>query len=152
MTIGTLLQLKKFFIEFEPAADKSLLHVMTEDWEKITKFISGSKQLHAGVENALEDAYRIISKLCSTDISVQAFRSGMAEWIDGYIGDKIVFAQEEMVRQGIKLLSKSKKDHIMVIGLNVVLEKLFVKAHADGIDFSVIVVDTSPRFLGRELV
>lgn len=125
---------------------------MTEEWEKITKFISGSKQLHAGVENALEDAYRIISRLCSTDISVQAFRSGMANWIDRYIEDKIVYAQEEMLRQGLTLLSKSKKDHIMVIGLNVVLEKLFMKAHAEGIDFSVIVVDTSPRFLGRELV
>jgi translation initiation factor eIF-2B subunit delta len=76
----------------------------------------------------------------------------MTEWIDSYIADRIVYAQDEMVRQGIELLSKTKKDHIMVIGLNVVLEKLFMKAHADGKEFSVIVVDTSPRFLGRDLV
>ena len=76
----------------------------------------------------------------------------MASWIDRYIEDKIVFAQEEMLRQGIKLLSKSKKDHVMAVGMNVVIEKLFMKAHADGIDFTVLVVDTSPRFQGRELV
>ena len=125
---------------------------ITEQWEKLTQFIRGTKQLHAGVENALQDAQRIIEKLCATDISLQAFRGDMAKWIDCYIEDKIVFAQEEMIRQGLKLLSRSKKDHIMVIGLNIVLEKLFMKAHADGIEFSVLVVDTSPRFMGRELV
>ena len=40
----------------------------------------------------------------------------------------------------------------MVIGLNIVFEKLFVKAREEGIDFTVIVVDTSPRYMGRDLV
>ena len=76
----------------------------------------------------------------------------MTEKIDSYVEDKIVYAQDEMIRQGIKLLSRSKKDHIMVIGLNIVLEKLFIEAHDSGIEFTVFVVDTSPRFNGRELV
>ena len=40
----------------------------------------------------------------------------------------------------------------MVIGLNIVFEKLLVKAREEGIDFTVIVVDTSPRYMGRDLV
>ena len=90
--------MKQFFHEFELPEDKDLSRTITEDWEKITKFISGSKQLHAGVENALEDAYRIITKLSSTNTSVQAFRQGMSDWIDSYIADRIVYAQDEMVR------------------------------------------------------
>ena len=43
VTIGTLLQLKQFFLEFELPEDKDLSRTITEDWEKITKFISGSK-------------------------------------------------------------------------------------------------------------
>ena len=46
-----------------------------------------------------------------------------------------MYAQEEMVRQGLTLLSRSKKqkkDQIMVIGLNIVFEKLFLKAHEEG--------------------
>ena len=57
-----------------------------------------------------------------------------------------------MLRQGIKLVSRQKKDHIMVIGQNIILEKLFMKAKDDGIDFLVIVIDQSPRFTGREFV
>ena len=66
-----------------------------------------------------------------------------------------MYAQEEMVRQGLTLLSRSKKqkkDQIMVIGLNIVFEKLFLKAHEEGIKFTVIVVDTSPRYMNRDLV
>ena len=66
-----------------------------------------------------------------------------------------MYAQEEMVRQGLTLLSRSKKqkkDQIMVIGLNIVFEKLFLKAHEEGIKFTVIVVDSSPRYMNRDLV
>lgn len=40
----------------------------------------------------------------------------------------------------------------MIIGLNIVFEKLFVKAKEEGIAFTVIVVDTSPRYMGRDVV
>ena len=40
----------------------------------------------------------------------------------------------------------------MVIGLNIVFDKLFVKAREEGHQFTVIVVDTSPRYMGRDLV
>ena len=40
----------------------------------------------------------------------------------------------------------------MVIGLNIVFDKLFVKAREEGFEFTVIVVDTSPRYMGRDLV
>ena len=53
----------------------------------------------------------------------------MSKWIDSFIENKIVFAQDEMVRLGLALLSKQRDNTIMIIGINFVLERLFVLAH-----------------------
>ena len=50
----------------------------------------------------------------------------MAAWIENYIETKIVFAQDEIIRLGLELLSKQRGDTIMVIGVNYVMERLFV--------------------------
>lgn len=46
--------------------------------------------------------------------------------MDDFIANKIVYAQEEMIRLGLQLLYKTKPNIIMVVGLNLVLERLFV--------------------------
>ena len=63
-----------------------------------------------------------------------------------------MFAQDEMVRMGLELLSKQRDNTVMVIGNNFVLERLFVQAHEQGYNITVIVVDTCPSFSGRGLV
>ena len=40
----------------------------------------------------------------------------------------------------------------MVIGVNYVLERLFITAHEQGYNITVIVVDTCPAFTGRALI
>ena len=76
----------------------------------------------------------------------------MGAWIDNYIDNKIVFAQDEIIRLGLELLSKQRGDTIMVIGVNYVLERLFITAHEQGYNITVIVVDTCPAFTGRALI
>ena len=49
--------------------------------------------------------------------------------MEGFIENKIVFAQDEMVRMGLELLSKRRDNTVMIIGHNFVLERLFVQAH-----------------------
>ena len=63
-----------------------------------------------------------------------------------------MFAQDEMVRLGLELLSKQRNNTVMIIGINFVLERLFVQAHEQGYNITVIVVDTCPTFSGRGLV
>ena len=72
--------------------------------------------------------------------------------MEGFIENKIVFAQDEMVRMGLELLSKRRDNTVMIIGNNFVLERLFVQAHEQGFNITVIVVDTCPSFSGRALV
>ena len=49
--------------------------------------------------------------------------------MESFIENKIVFAQDEMVRMGLELLSKRRDNTVMIIGNNFVLERLFVQAH-----------------------
>ena len=85
-------------------------------------------------------------------LSLSQIENKLTDWITSYIQNKIVLAQEEMLRLGLQLFSKDKHDTIIVMGQNLVLEKLFISAKNDhGYDFTVIVVDTSPSFVGRAI-
>ena len=75
-----------------------------------------------------------------------------SEIFDEFIRERIVAAQDYMVKNGLGLLCKTKKDVIMCFGQSSVAEKLFERAQKDGYKFKVIVVDTCPDFHGRALV
>ena len=52
--------MKEFFNDFEPPGDRTLFHEMNDEWTKTVNFIKETKQLHAGVDNALEDTKRVM--------------------------------------------------------------------------------------------
>jgi len=76
----------------------------------------------------------------------------MSSWIDSFIENKIVYAQDQMENFGIELLSKQRDNTVMIIGFNFVLERIFARALKEGYNLTVIVVDTCPSFTGRDLV
>ena len=120
-----------------------------------TSFIRESKRLHEGVLNALEEADRLMQSVSETEVeglTLRKIQTAMSNWIESFIENKIVFAQDEMVRLGLELLSKQRDNTVMIIGINFVLERLFIQAHEQGYNITVIVVDTCPTFSGRALV
>jgi len=52
----------------------------------------------------------------------------MSKRINSFIEDKIVYAQDQMEIFGIELLSKQRNNTVMVIGFNLVLERIFARA------------------------
>ena len=70
ITIGTLLAVKEFFNDFEPPGDRTLFHEMNDEWTKVVNFIKETKQLQAGVDNALEDTKRVMQQTCEDDVSL----------------------------------------------------------------------------------
>lgn len=150
--IAILTALKQVIVDFEaPSIDAQIIFTFVELWSRQTAFLKECKQLHAGVLNALEDADRMILALQSADIKgdqnrLREIKTKMLDWFDTYIADKIVYAQEEMVRLGLELIPKHKKDTILVIGLNYAMEKTLIQACQDERDITVIVVDTCPSF------
>ena len=124
---------------------------LQQDWVAHTTFIRESKRLHEGILNALEEVDRLMQSEIE-DYSLNTVQTAIANWIDKFIMDKIVYAQDEMVRLGVELLSKNREETIMVIGFNLVIERLCVQAREQGINLTVIVVDTCPSFSGRGLI
>ena len=82
---------------------------------------------------------------------MDVLKQNFKEIIQNYISEKIVYAQEAMVRNGLSLL-KLKKNTVMVFGSCQAIEKLFETAHKEGAKFKVIIVDTCPEFTGRDQV
>lgn len=57
-----------------------------------------------------------------------------------------------MVSLGQGLFNNKKHETIMVLGTSLVFDNLFKAMVEQGTQFTVIVVDTSPQFLGRQLL
>ena len=62
----------------------------------------------------------------SEGLTLRKIQVALSNWIESFIENKIVFAQDEMVRMGLELLSKQTDNTVMIIGINFVLERLFV--------------------------
>lgn len=79
------------------------------------------------------------------------------EYIETYIEEKIILAQAQICKLGSELLSRKRKETIMIIGSNIAVEQTLLRAakpqekDKERADFSVIVVDTCPSFSGREV-
>ena len=66
------------------------------------------------------------------DISLSEFKEKITDYIDHFISEKIVNAQEPMVRNGVGLFSKTKQETIMVVGANIIFDLVFKRALEEG--------------------
>lgn len=73
---------------------------LQQDWVSHTTFIRESKRLHEGILNALDEADRLIQDEIE-DLSLSTIQSAFKNWIDRFIENKIVYAQDEMVNLGL---------------------------------------------------
>jgi len=87
-----------------------------------------------------------------TKFTSDQIRSTISKFIDTYIQEKIDLAQQQIVSVGKELISKRKKEQIMVMGTTTIFDELFRQLHDDSVKFTVVVVDTSPQFAGRALL
>ena len=79
----------------------------------------------------------------------------MIEYIDSLIAEKITFAQDVLIKNGMSILSDKQEEVILVYGNQEThtIEEMLKSAHQSGTKrFRVIVVDSAPDFLGRSLV
>jgi translation initiation factor eIF-2B subunit delta len=109
--------------------------------------------LHAGTLNALDEIKRKIESLLDQDEvpTITEFKASFSKMITSYVEEKIVYAQEAMVTNGMSLLQR-KKQTVMVFGQHTAMEKLFETANKEGCKFKLIIVDTCPELKGRAQV
>lgn len=80
------------------------------------------------------------------NLKMEQIRTLTNDFIQTYIQEKIIFAQQQMVKLGQELFSKRKHETIMVVGSSMIFDNLFKSMKDKGTLFTVIVVDTSPLF------
>jgi len=76
-------------------------------------------------------------------LNLEQAKTMVIEKIDSFIQDRIVVADEMIVKYGVSKINDG--DVIMTHGRSHVVELLFKKAHEEGKKFKVIVVDSRPK-------
>ncbi|KAI8603852.1 hypothetical protein EDD21DRAFT_301667 [Dissophora ornata] len=77
-------------------------------------------------------------------------RSLFLEKIDNFIRDRITMADQVIISLGLQKIQDG--DVILTYARSSVVQGLLLAAHAKGIKFKVIVVDSRPRFEGKQLL
>ncbi|KAI7830565.1 hypothetical protein BC939DRAFT_483021 [Gamsiella multidivaricata] len=77
-------------------------------------------------------------------------RSLFLEKIDNFIRDRVTMADQVIISLGLQKIQDG--DVILTYARSSVVQGLLLAAHAKGIKFKVIVVDSRPRFEGKQLV
>lgn len=115
------------------------------------EFIKKAFPMVTGVQNAIDEVWDQLDHLITKGRSIEVIKTEITNSIETYIKEKIVFAQQEMANLGQKLFRK-KHETIMVVGNTMVYDELFKLMVEKKADFTVIVVDTSPKYESRSLL
>ena len=77
----------------------------------------------------------------------------MIEKIDDFIVERIVYAQDALVKNGDKILSDKREEVVLIYGNqeSQTVEEILKAAHETK-SLRVIVVDSAPDYLGRSMV
>lgn len=142
--------ISEFIGDFKVGASAILARELNSEWTRVKNYLFSCKLLHAGELNAMDAVGREIMKMNDdglvSDKIESEIKAHLKEFIENYIYEKIVIAQESMILEGVNLLNKRRKEVIMVIGYSAVFNHLFLRAKQDHRDFELIVVDTCPNF------
>ena len=114
--------LRTFFSEYRLKQNGILSRDLPDEWAQIKNSIISTKRLHAGVLNALEDAWNYIESLLGDGHSLEKLKADLDEHFQTFIEEKIVYANQQMVHSGLKLFSTQKEETIMLMGENILFD------------------------------
>jgi hypothetical protein len=103
MTIEMLTALRSWVNDFSLKFWGNQLRKFLESWMKMCNGIRRTNRLHAGALNALDEITPKVEKMVENN-SLEELKGKLNEIISNYIEEKIVFAQELMVKNGMSLL------------------------------------------------
>ena len=120
------------------------------------KIFSGAgdkeRSLSDGTENAVIYLRNQIGRTNASDIN--ELKKKLIENVDDFIIERIVYAQDLLIKNGDKIIHDKRQEVILVYGNSEsnTLEGILKAAHDAGKNMKVIVVDSAPDYLGRSMV
>ncbi|KAH7931285.1 IF-2B-domain-containing protein [Leucogyrophana mollusca] len=147
--IATLTAFKTVIQDYVTPPNNTLSrHLMTHLSPQITHLVS-ARPMSVTMGNAIRQLKLEISG-SDIDLPEQDAKDALCLKIDNYIRDRIIIADQ--VIQEIAGNKIKDGDVILTYARSSVVEKVLLRAHAEGKQFSVIVVDSRPMLEGKKLL
>ncbi|KAF9495753.1 IF-2B-domain-containing protein [Pleurotus eryngii] len=147
--IATLTAFKTVIQDYVTPPNNTLSrHLMTHLSPQITHLVS-ARPMSVTMGNAIRQLKLEISDT-DIDLPEQDAKDALCLKIDTYIRDRIIIADEVISELAGKKIKDG--DVILTFARSSVVEKVLLRAHAEGKRFSVIVIDSRPMLEGKHLL
>jgi len=145
--IAMLNAFKKVISDYKTPTGTSLSRHLTSHISKQVEFLSNCRTLCGSMKTAIRYVKTEIAKL-SIDLPDEDAKVLLCELIDNFIRDRIYLADKIIITNGLKKIKEG--DVILTYSYSTIVSDLLLEAHQkQKINFSVVVVDSKPRYEGK---
>lgn len=156
VTVAILLAMYEFIKDFKPQKKGIIFHQellgLLRD-QVVPYFKQCRRQLLSGTLNVMDHLRSQITHF-SRDCDLEELRSRSLDCIDTYIDNRILYAQDLLIRNGSSIISEKREETLLVYGNeeSQTVEAMLIAAHKAGTKrFQVVVADSAPEYKGRAL-
>ncbi|KAK9768520.1 hypothetical protein K7432_000795 [Basidiobolus ranarum] len=147
--VATLNAFKKVIQDYQTPPHTTLTRNLQHYLNPQIAYLVSMRPLSVSMGNAIRYLKYEISIL-SIDLPDEDAKSLLVERIDQFIRDRITVADKMIIDFGLQKIQDD--DVILVYACSSIIQNLLIEAHAKGISFRVIVVDSRPKFEGITLM
>ncbi|KAI9136081.1 hypothetical protein BKA69DRAFT_1106346 [Paraphysoderma sedebokerense] len=147
--IAMLGAFKKLIHDYNTPAGTSLTRHLIQYVGMHVSYLSETRSLSIGMGNSIRYLKKEITAL-GIDIPDRDAKQHLINRIDQYIRERITLADEAIISNSMQKIHDG--DVILTYARSSIVQKLLLEAHGKGIDFRVIVVDSRPKYEGKELL
>ncbi|KAJ3003100.1 UNVERIFIED_CONTAM: Eukaryotic translation initiation factor 2B, subunit 4 delta, 67kDa [Siphonaria sp. JEL0065] len=140
---------KRVISDYVTPPGTSIQRNLTSYLGKQIDYLTTTRHLAETMKFAIRQLKSEISNI-SFEKSDEDTKAHLLHWIDTFIKEKIISADESIVDKAMKLIKHD--DVILTFGRSAAVERLLLEAPLTGRTFKVIVCDTRPKLEGKILI
>lgn len=154
--VAMLIAFKKVIRDYVTPPQKELARDLEGIIDEYVKFLSKCRPLAIGMSNAVKFVKFNFTKLQADQSAQKGKRKdsdakhSLIESIDNFIRDEIIYAQRGIAENALTKI-RDNGDVILTFGCSHIVKHVLHAAAKRGKKFRVIVIDSRPRFNGREM-
>lgn len=141
--------LREFVRDYETPSDRVMSRDLDSKLKPQIQFIKTCRPLSISMGNAIK-YFKVQVHNLQPDMPENEAKEFLIEQIDDFIRTRIDLPDKIIAGHGAERISDG--DVIMTYSCSSIVEMALKTANAEGKEFSVVVVDSSPRYEGREML
>ncbi len=148
--VAMLLAFKRVIEDYITPPSKELARHLESIIDSYVKFLAKCRPISISMSNAVKYLKLTFSRIPAETDDINA-KKQLCESIDNFIDDEIICAQRGIAELAITKV-KDESDVILTFGCSLIVKHVLYNAAKKGKKFRVVVVDSRPRFDGREML